>query len=386
MTTRFGPRALLREKAADLLFAPGRLPRDRAAAPSTDAPAGRVYAQVVALLVLVSFRPLASDVLYSAAAYGVRWTPEDLRWIRVCEFVLGGWVFFWLSALVIARTTLDQVSCRRRLMVRGAAVLCGAVSMYAAGLVPCRRTAITVFGCTVAWLAWEVCRAHGVCPAGWFPATARDRLRDWRIATAVSLVCIAAGGLSKLLTGLLTDIDGVPVMRGSQWDVLGIHDVGTIGLAAITAVAVEDFVMVAGTAALLTAIRRPAWEIYTLICLAEVLAHAYMGLPAIAMALYAAGRVWLYRRYQRLLPLMAVHAGIDLSAASVQVLVPGVYRVVPALLIALVVLWTGRRLQAGAAVEERADRYVKQGPAPARHGEAAVGTPHIQDRPRAPAP
>ncbi|MEU9405137.1 hypothetical protein AB0E08_05420 [Streptomyces sp. NPDC048281] len=344
-----------------------------------------MYAQVIALLLLTCFRTLVIGALDVADMYGVRWATDDLRWIRPCEFVIGMVVFFWLSGLVIARTTLDRVSQPRRLAVRGAAVVCGAASMYSAGLVPYRLVALTVSGCTAAWLALEVCRAHGVSPtAAWFPATARDRLRDWRIAGAALLACMVGGGLAKLLVILLrwADIDGIPVMQGSQLGALGVHNVGMIGLTVLWTVAIEDVVMVAATAALLTAIRRPAWEIYTLICLIEVLAHAYFGLPAIAMALYAAGRVWLYRRYQRLLPLMAAHAGFDFSAASVQFLLPGFYRLLPMIPIALVVMWIDRRVNA-AAVEERADRDVKQEPTPAGPAGSGADTPHIPDRSRA---
>ncbi|WP_123972742.1 hypothetical protein [Streptomyces sp. Ag109_O5-1] len=339
------------------------------------------------LLLLTSFRTLAIGVLDVAGMYGVRWASADLRWIRPCEFVLGMVVFFWLSGLVIARTTLDRVSQPRRLAVRGAAAVCGAVSMYAAGLVPYRQVALIVSGCTAAWLALEVCRAHGVSPTAWLPATARDRLRDWRIATAALLACMAGGGLTKLLVVLLgwADIDGIPVMKGSQLGALGFHNVGVIGLTVVWTVAIEDVVMVAATAALLTAIHRPAWEIYTLICLIEVLAHAYFGLPAIAMALYAAGRVWLYRRYQRLLPLMAAYAGFDLSAATVQFLLPGIYRVLPVIPVALVVMWIERRVTA-AAVEERAERHVQQERAPDGPSGSATGIPHTQDRSRAPTP
>lgn len=386
MKTPSGPRKALRTKAADYLFAPGRLPGDRAGAPSTDAPAPWVYVQVIGLLILACFRPLVIGVLQVAQMYGVVWAPHDLRWVRPCQFAIGTVVFFWLSWLVTARTTLHHVSRRRRLVERGAAVACGAVAMYTAAPTSDavqRGAVLAVFGCTVAWLALEVCRAHAASPSTRFPATAAERLRDWRIADAALLACMAGGGLSMLLLVLLRwiDIDGVPVMEGSQLSALGLDNVAVLGLTVVWTVAIEDIVIVAATTALLTAIRRPAWEIYTLVCLTEVLLHAYLGLPAIGMALYAAGRVWLYRRYQRLLPLMAGHAALDLSA-PVQWL-PVIYRPMSVIPVAVAAMWIDHRLKK-AVVQTRADRHVKQAPPPVEAAASTTGTPHTRDRSRSP--
>ncbi|MDX3457096.1 hypothetical protein PV396_34955 [Streptomyces sp. ME02-8801-2C] len=94
---------------------------------------------------------------------------------------------------------------------------------------------------------------------------------------------------------------------------------------------------------------RPAREICTLVCVLEVLFHAYMGLPAIGMVLYGAGHVWLYLRYRRLIPLMAGHAVFDLTFGPFMLL-PFSYRI--ALVIPYAVAWwISGRLRAAAARE-----------------------------------
>ncbi|MEV7393962.1 hypothetical protein [Streptomyces sp. NPDC091215] len=319
-----------------------------------------------------------------AGMYGVRWSAHDLRWVAPCHFAAGAVVFFWLSWLVISRTSLDRVSQGSRLCQRGAVVICGAMSMCATALAPStigQRGALAMSGCTLAWLALEVCRAHGVSPLTRFPTSAADRLRDWRIAGAVVLTCVAGGDLANLLTVLLgwADIAGVPSLEGSQLGALGISTFAQATTTVVWAVAIEDVVMVAATTTLLTAIRRPTPEIYTLVCLIQVLVHAYLGLPAIGMAVYALGRIWLYRRYQRLLPLAAGHAAIDLTSATARLL-PGLYQLLPPVLLTITVVWISSHLKEAAA-RQCADRHVKQEPAPAGPSGSATDTAPPQDRP-----
>ncbi|WP_329331192.1 hypothetical protein OG866_00140 [Streptomyces sp. NBC_00663] len=370
-------RETLRRKAVAHLFAPGGLPRDRATAPSAATPAPWIYGQVIVLLLITCFRPLVLAILNVGEMHGVQWAARDVRWVAPVQFAVGAVVFFWLTWLVIARTPLDQASQRRRLAHRGAAVACGAAAMYAA--VPVshalqRQVALTGFSCTVAWLALEICRAHGVSPATKVPATASERLGDWKIADATFLACMAGGGLTTILLTVLRwgDIQGLPVMKGSQLSAVGVTDFSfvSLGLGVVVAVVIEDVVIVAATTALLTAIRRPAWEIYSLICLVEIMLHAYFGLPALGMALYAVGRVWLYRRYQRLLPLVAGHAAFDLLGGCIQ-LAPILYRPVLIIPFGLTVIWTDRRLT-------RAAHPAGQKPVLAEAGLPTTGIPHTR--------
>jgi hypothetical protein len=140
-------------------------------------------------------------------------------------------------------------------------------------------------------------------------------------------------------------------------------------------VAIEDVVIVAATTALLTAVRRPAWQVYTLVCVPEVLLHAYFGLPAIGMILFAAGRVWLYRQYGRLLPFMVAHFVFDVVGGSFQLLpIPFLYRPVLALPFGAAVIWIGHRLAKAAnpsCQETHAPSVTSDGDSPQRTDQPA---------------
>ncbi|MDX3024958.1 hypothetical protein [Streptomyces acidiscabies] len=383
MISLTGLRAELRRKATAYLFAPGCLPHDKAPAPSTGTPAARVYTQLIALLSLACFRPVAVGVLDVADMYGVRWERHELRWIVVAQFAVGTVVFVWLCWLVIARTPLDRVSPRSRLIQRGIAVVCGAVTMYAAAPSPHvlqRTAALAVAGCTVAWLAVEICRTHGVSLVNRRPPTAAERLTVWQITGASAYVCLAGGALGLLSHQFLRwlGIEGVPLMKGSQASALGftgldvLHTIGMVGPSLVHTVALEDVVIVAATSALLTAIRRPAWEIYTLICVIEALVHAYLGLPAIVLGVFTAGHVWLYRRYQRVLPLIYSHTAFDLIGVSVQLSLSGFYRILPGILLGAVLAGIDRYLRTGAA-KESAGLAAQQEPASLQPSLPATG-------------
>ncbi|MER7568922.1 hypothetical protein ABTZ93_39240 [Streptomyces sp. NPDC097941] len=311
---------------------------------------------MIGLLLLACSLPLVNGAMTFGSMYGLlwSWSPRG-RYIYVwAGFSVAAIVFLWLSWLVIARTTLDRVTPRQRLLQRGAAVLSGAAAMYATGPFPSALTHFlgqAVFTCVLAWLALEVWRAHGIPWGISLPRTAVDRLRDWDITQLVFTACLAGGGLSLLMGRLIrwTGVDA-PVMKDSQMSALGIDSVGALFLAVVATVAFEDVVLVAATTALLTAVRRPAWQIYTLVCVLEVLLHAYLGLPAIGMLLFAAGRVWLYGRYGRLVPLMATHLVFDLVNGSLQLLlwVPFLYRFLAALLVVIAAYWVGHRLRRAA--------------------------------------
>jgi len=205
----------------------------------------------------------------------------------------------------------------------------------------------TVFTCVLAWLALELCRTHAVSLRTSLPRTAVERLRDWKIAGLVLNACVAGGFLSFLLLCLIrwTGV-GVPVMKGGQMSAVGVDNVGTLFIGLVSTVALEGVVIVAATTALLTAVRRPAWQIYTLVCVPEVLLHAYLGLPGIGMLLFAAGRVWLYRQYGRLLPFMAAHFVFDFIGGGLMLIqgLPFYYRPVLGLLFVAADFWIGRRL------------------------------------------
>ncbi|MEU6230528.1 hypothetical protein [Streptomyces sp. NPDC047042] len=309
---------------------------------------------VIGLLLLASLLPLASATAMVSAMYGVPWGRREALVLVIAQAGAAVVVFFWLAWRVIARTPLDRVSQRRRLLQRGAAVACAIVAMYTAATpLSVLRADLgkAVFGCVLAWLALEVCRDHDVLVGTGLPTTATQRLHEWKIAGNTLYAC-GVGALTVTVLTLLGrwfGIDGVPAMQGDQLSALGIGRFSSLALSVVWAVAIEDVVIVAATTALLAAIHRPAWQIYTLVCVLEVALHAYMGLPAIGMTLYGAGRVWLYLRHRRLIPLMAGHAAFDLTFGPFMLL-PFSYRI--ALVIPYAVAWwISGRLHAAAARE-----------------------------------
>ncbi|MCX5233925.1 hypothetical protein OG824_01565 [Streptomyces prunicolor] len=339
-------------------IAPSDLWRRPSPEPSvlTDAPARQVMRHAIGLLILACWFPLIVTAVTSGHLYGLPLSVTTrTRYVVIwTQFTVAAVVFWWLCWLVFARTPLSQVTPRQRLLQRGAAVLAGAAGMYATAPFPnalAQVVAHAVFGCVLAWLTLEVCRAHRVSLRITLPRTAVERLRDWEITQQVLAVCIAGGALSFLLLHLIRWTGaGVPVMKGGQMATLGVDNFGTLAIGLVSTVALEDVVIVAATTALLTAVRQPAWQIYTLVCVPEVLLHAYLGLPAIGMLVFAAGRVWMYRQYGRLLPFMAAHFTFDLVGGGLMLMqaLPFWYRPALGLLFGVLVSWIGTRLEKAA--------------------------------------
>ncbi|MFD6435877.1 hypothetical protein [Streptomyces venezuelae] len=147
---------------------------------------------------------------------------------------------------------------------------------------------------------------------------------------------------------LFLDVAALPVTEGSQLDTIGVTSFLDFAVGLVVFVAIEDVVTVAATAALMTAAGRPLWQIYTTICVVEVGLHAYFGVPAIAMALFAAGRLHLYLRAVRVLPLVLGHVAFDLLGATFMSL-PFVHRLVIAIPLGLVASVIAQRVQKAAA-------------------------------------
>lgn len=305
-----------------------------------DAPAaGRARLSFLAggLLLIASFAPLTGGLLQFSALYGVRWPSRAVRLAELGHVAAAVAVFFWLSWVVIARTTLDRTGPRRRLLHRGAAVVSGALAIYTAA--PGTGSLLlgrAVFGCVVAWLALEVCRAQGLDLDKGVGTSAvyRGRAQVWNITQWSMAACAVGAGVTYVLQEAFRRFDmvNVPVMEGDQLSTLGLFGLGDLVFAVVWAVAIEDVVIVAAVTALLTAARWSSWQIYAVVCVIEVVIHGYFGVPAIGMALYAAGRVWLYRRYGRFIPLLVGHMAVDLWGGMTMQL-PVIYRLMAAVVL-----------------------------------------------------
>ncbi|MFF0628053.1 hypothetical protein [Streptomyces sp. NPDC004296] len=318
----------------------------------------RLFLSLSGLVVIAGLQPIADGLLTFADLYGSPAPPRLIHAVEVGQISAATALFAWLALRVIHRTTLDRVSPRRRLLERGAAVTIGALAIYtampAAGL---QLVGVAVFGVAVTWLALEVCRAHGL-PLDRPTAPADRTEKLWSVAPLAFGACLAGGTATALLLTALGGA-GVPVMEGQQLAATGITNALDMVLNVTWAAGIEDVVMVAAVTTLLTAARRPAWQIYTTVCVLEVGVHAYIGIPAIGMLLYAAGRVWIYRRYHRLLPMVAGHIAYDLIAALNQTLPPNYRDVMFTLALAAGLLydWWEKRTK------------VAQSPPPARSGQ-----------------
>lgn len=324
-----------------------------------DAAARRVLRHAGGLLLLASAVPVADSAMGLGGLYDVSWPPRTFHYLDVMRVIVALVVFFWLAWTVIARTTLDRVTWRWRLIQRGAAVLCGTAALYAA-------TPEASFGNldgaisagTLAWLAWEVCRSHGVVLERASDETdpQRRRARTWDLSERAFAVCFAGTlAASVLMWPLrLLDLETLPVM-GDQLATLGISNTGDALVGAVRTAALEDVVIVAATAALMRAANRPLWQIYTTICLVEVAAHAYFGLPALGLLAFAAGRIKLFLLYGRVLPLVLGHVAFDLLT-SLSMSLPLLYRFVVVIPLMLVLLQIGKRVKAPAGPRQQPER------------------------------
>ncbi|MEU7640477.1 hypothetical protein AB0C11_31055 [Streptomyces sp. NPDC039016] len=324
----------------------------------------RLFLNLSGLVVIAGLQPIADGLLTFADLYGSPAPPRLIHAVEVGQISAATALFAWLALRVIHRTTLDRVSPRRRLLERSAAVTIGALAIYtampAAGL---QLVGVAVFGVAVAWLALEVCRAHGL-PLDRPTAPADRTEKLWSVAPLAFGACLAGGTATAELRTVLGGA-GVPVMEGQQLAATGITNALDMVLNVTWAAGIEDVVMVAAVTTLLTAARRPAWQIYTTVCVLEVGVHAYFGIPGIGMALYAAGRVWLYLRYHRLLPMVAGHIAYDLIAALNQTLPPNYRDVMFTLVLAAGLLydWWAKRTKAPGS------------PPPARSGQRPETAP-----------
>ncbi|MET9544171.1 hypothetical protein ABZY36_02495 [Streptomyces sp. NPDC006627] len=280
------------------------------------AAARRALLHAGALLVVGSITPLINAGLSLGALYEVSWSHRTFHYAALIRTGVGIVVFFWLPWLVIARTTLDRVSPPKRMLHRCAAVSCGALSLYATD--PDRSlgyVGTVATGVAFAWLAVEVCRAHGITLER--PSADKNRRRrhmeTFTLTERVLNYCLAGGVLAFLgVQGLrVLDWEVLPVMEGSQLDTIGVTGPFHLLTGLVVVVAVEDVVIVAATAALMRAAGRPLWQIYTTVCVVEVALHAYFGAPALAMVFFAAGRLSIFLRHGRVVPLIIGHAFFD---------------------------------------------------------------------------
>lgn len=346
--------------------------------------ARRAYRDLLALLFIASFGSAAGAVFAFARTAGVPHYQAVIDTIAVGHLALTGGALVWLTFLVTARTA--GAGNGRKLGLRLGAVATGTTTV--AGAVPVSGVlyppaGTTAFAMTLVWLTLEVCRRHGITSARLglrplCPSTPTEQTRAAGVG-ALALIAVMSAGYGGVILTALMQATGLPlVSAGSQQNILGIADAGDAVSNLLRTVVIENLVMVAAVVALLSAARRPAWQMYAITTVAEVAVHAYLGPPALAFLPSALLRVCLYRRHGLLIPLIAAHLLFDTINILLWFFTPWQLLVPLAWLTLLILAANGiYRLMRGRPNRRRA-------PAPAKGGPRDEGaTPAAGSRPTA---
>ncbi|KFG09911.1 hypothetical protein IQ61_05855 [Streptomyces scabiei] len=261
---------------------------------------------------------LASCVsLAQGGAYVVESAPEALaEWVRFGGALI---VTVWLAGMVTARTASGL---RQRIPRWLGGAMSGVLFLYAttpASTMLAGDLGDAAYGCALAWLAVEVCRAHGVPLISGFGVADTEQLRrTWSVTSLSFLTCVFGSFFGTQAGQLLRTLgfDGALIVGLDQRSTLGVENATSGVFAFLATVVIEDVVIVAAVVQLLTAARRPAWQVYGVVCAVEVALHAYMGAVAFTIIVFAAGRVWLYQRYGGVLPLMIGHFAFNVTVLA----------------------------------------------------------------------
>ncbi|WP_405824379.1 hypothetical protein OG705_29585 [Streptomyces sp. NBC_00838] len=278
----------------------------------------RAYGELLALLLVTTWNSLPLDRIP-----GLPWDSEVVSDTALAgQLAMAVGVFFWLARLVIIRTP-RRMSTGRRWGLRlgatavGIAAVAGAVPVD--GVLPYPRAGAVAYAGALVWLTLEVCLRHGITPTRLglrpvWPKARTEQKRAVKVGGQALIAVLIAGWGSGILTLLMQNADLPLVPSVSQQDALGITSLGDAATSMFWVLVVEDLVLVGAVVALLSAARRPAWEMYAVTCVAVVVVHAYMGLPALLFLPYAWLRVRIYRRHGLLVPLIAAHFFYDLAS------------------------------------------------------------------------
>ncbi|MEU1900645.1 CPBP family intramembrane glutamic endopeptidase [Nocardiopsis dassonvillei] len=153
--------------------------------------------------------------------------------------------------------------------------------------------------------------------------TAQYRAQGWQVfVCAFAAIVTWMVGMSLLSALMPKAAVGGPVIEDradAVWTSL------MLGPAQVTTALVEEPIVVGLLVVLLTAARRPAWEVYTLAVLAKVAYHLTYGLPVLALVPAALVIVWLYRRTGRLWPVILAHAAYNLAFSTLVITWPATF-------------------------------------------------------------
>ncbi|MFB7918589.1 hypothetical protein [Streptomyces sp. NPDC056061] len=316
----------------------------------------RPLAAATGLLSLAACAPVASGILLFGDLLGVTWSPRAYRTAALAQTAAAVLTSFWLVWTTVARTRRDPMCPSRRRLEQAEAAFYSVIVIAAFFPDGPDTLGTTLFCCALARLAMAVTASHDrPLDLSLGTRTPAERLQTWSITERTVGACIFGAAAASLCMYALRFIKAdiaVPMMAGDQLATIGIGGAGDLVLTVLCALAVEDIVIVAAGTSLLTAAGRPAWQIYTVICTVEVALHAYLGLPALGMALYAAARVKLFRAYGRVLPLLVGHAAFDVLGGLTTPL-PLLIRLPVLLLVGTAAYRIGTRIRQAAAADTK---------------------------------
>ncbi|WP_223146444.1 hypothetical protein [Streptomyces apricus] len=241
----------------------------------------------------------------------------------------------WLGALVLLRIAVSGRSPERKtvmflpLVALAVPVTAGPVMQQLQLPGMNVTTGLLLRTVLLAWLACEVCLHHGIPLSR--SLSSDERLHRWRTAAGhtekVGIYCAIGTTLTMAAVLMLRWIgpDGMPVMRTSQTSALG-ADSPTDLFLTLPWVIVLEGVVIGTVALLLHTAGRPTWQIYTTVAVPEIIFHAYFGVPAVLMGVYALLCTRFYLRYHRLGPLLLGHALYDVIGLLLAYL-PFLYRI-----------------------------------------------------------
>lgn len=268
------------------------------------------------ILLLGSAPTLLRAVVYSVVVFGgITWPHTAQLLSEAVNITTTTLQLVWLASLVRARTQAYTHS-------RGVSLalsVCGLGALTVWGLLrhpngPYMHE-YPVRACLLAWLCYEVYRRHGIALSA--PATASTRAARWDSKWQITweiVGCCCIGGVSTFAALVALQQFGpswLPVMRTSQLTALGGASVPEMAIFALVWTVVLEGSVIGATAILLSAARRPPWQIYGTIATVEIIFHAYYGAPAVFTGVYAVLCTYFYLRYHQIVPLLAGHAVFD---------------------------------------------------------------------------
>lgn len=250
-----------------------------------------------------------------ASAYGlipISWAQTVVDWSYWAE--IRGPVLAWTAALVIAVVLVWRRVSVRPALVRAVAVTVAMVLALPGLWAVLHSNAVSsgdvwwrlvqLCGVLALVVAWSAASGLGRADLGVDRPVQRDT-KGMLDAVRLSIFGFGIAGAGKSFAAALVPLGAAVSAERPSWWLL-------VLLPVVDAV-VEETVC---TAWLYTQARRagrPLWEVYALAAVMRASFHLFMGIGGLSAAAFAMCNITAYHRSRRLLPLIAVHAAVDIA-------------------------------------------------------------------------